>query len=56
MLERIGLANQTTMLKGDTEQMGKMLEATMMKKHGPAKLNEHFVLVSEYELSCIFLP
>lgn len=45
MLERIGLANQTTMLKGDTEQMGKMLEATVMKKVGPVKLAEHFVLM-----------
>ena len=45
MLERVGLANQTTMLKGETEAMGKMLEATVMRKHGPAKLNEHFVLM-----------
>ncbi len=45
MLDKVGLANQTTMLKGETEQMGKMLEATMMKKHGPAKLNEHFLLM-----------
>ena len=45
MLDRVGLANQTTMLKGETEQMGKMLEATIMKKYGPAKLNEHFVLM-----------
>jgi 4-hydroxy-3-methylbut-2-enyl diphosphate reductase len=45
MLERVGLANQTTMLKGETEQMGKMLEATIMKKYGPEKLNEHFILM-----------
>lgn len=45
MLDSVGLANQTTMLKGETEQMGKMLEATMMKKYGPAMLNKHFVLM-----------
>ena len=42
-LERIGIANQTTMLKTETEQMGKLFERTIMKKYGPDKLNEHFL-------------
>lgn len=41
-LVQIGIANQTTMLKSETEQIGKLFEHTMMKKYGPAELNQHF--------------
>lgn len=41
-LGAIGIANQTTMLKGETEQIGKLFERTMLKKYGPTEINEHF--------------
>jgi 4-hydroxy-3-methylbut-2-enyl diphosphate reductase len=42
-LMRIGVANQTTMLKGETEQIGRLFQDTMLKKYGPTKLDEHFL-------------
>ncbi|KAM3098498.1 4-hydroxy-3-methylbut-2-enyl diphosphate reductase [Phormidesmis sp. 146-35] len=42
-LQQIGIANQTTMLKGETEQIGKLFEHTMMRKYGPDQLSQHFL-------------
>ncbi|MEG4851672.1 4-hydroxy-3-methylbut-2-enyl diphosphate reductase [Microcoleus sp. B5-D4] len=42
-LESVGIANQTTMLKTETENIGKLFEKTMMRKFGPENLNEHFL-------------
>jgi len=42
-LVRVGIANQTTMLKSETEAIGKLFEQTMIKKYNPAELNEHFM-------------
>jgi 4-hydroxy-3-methylbut-2-enyl diphosphate reductase len=42
-LQRVGIANQTTMLKGETEAIGKLFEHTMLQKYGPGVLNDHFL-------------
>jgi 4-hydroxy-3-methylbut-2-enyl diphosphate reductase len=42
-LAQVGIANQTTMLKSETEQIGKLFEHTMLRKYGPANFNDHFM-------------
>jgi 4-hydroxy-3-methylbut-2-enyl diphosphate reductase len=42
-LVRVGVANQTTMLKSETEEIGKLFERTMLQRFGPTVLNEHFL-------------
>ncbi|XP_021275205.1 4-hydroxy-3-methylbut-2-enyl diphosphate reductase, chloroplastic [Herrania umbratica] len=42
-LVKLGIANQTTMLKGETEEIGKLVEKTMMQKYGVENVNDHFL-------------
>jgi 4-hydroxy-3-methylbut-2-enyl diphosphate reductase len=41
-LEAIGVANQTTMLRGETEEVQRRLKASMIRKFGEAALPQHF--------------
>ncbi len=41
-LRAIGLANQTTMLRGETEEVQRRLKSAMVKKHGEDAIAEHF--------------
>jgi 4-hydroxy-3-methylbut-2-enyl diphosphate reductase len=42
-LEKIGIANQTTMLASETEQIGRLFEQTIIKKYTPLNVGEHFL-------------
>jgi 4-hydroxy-3-methylbut-2-enyl diphosphate reductase len=41
-LQAVGVANQTTMLRGETEEVQRRLKAVMMKKYGEAEIEKHF--------------
>lgn len=41
-LQAIGVANQTTMLRGETEEVQRRLRAAMEQKYGPDNLGKHF--------------
>lgn len=41
-LKKLGLANQTTMYKKETQAIGKLFEKTMMTKYGAENINEHY--------------
>jgi 4-hydroxy-3-methylbut-2-enyl diphosphate reductase len=42
-LVRIGVANQTTMLKSETEEIGRLFERTLLRRYGPTELSQHFL-------------
>lgn len=48
-LEKVGLANQTTMYKRETRAIGKLFEKTMMHKYGPAEVKNHY---AEFDTIC----
>jgi 4-hydroxy-3-methylbut-2-enyl diphosphate reductase len=41
-LKAVGVANQTTMLRGETEEVQRRLRAAMETKYGAAELDKHF--------------
>ena len=49
MLNKIGLANQTTMYKKETREIGQLFQKAMMKKFGPVEAKNHYL---EFDTIC----
>mmetsp|Transcript_31957 Transcript_31957/g.67195 ORF Transcript_31957/g.67195 Transcript_31957/m.67195 type:complete len:463 (+) Transcript_31957:144-1532(+) len=49
MLDKIGLANQTTMYKKETRAIGQMMQKVQMKKFGPVDIKAHYF---EFDTIC----
>jgi len=49
MLDKIGLANQTTMYKKETKAIGQLFQKSIMKIHGPAEVDQHYM---EFDTIC----
>eukprot|EP00536_Pseudo-nitzschia_multiseries_P016326 jgi/Psemu1/263558/estExt_Genewise1Plus.C_10780004 len=49
MLDKIGLANQTTMYKKETKAIGQLFQKTVMKIKGPANVDAHYM---EFDTIC----
>lgn len=49
MLDKVGLANQTTMYKKETRAIGQLMQKAMMKKFGPVNAKEHY---QEFDTIC----
>ena len=41
-LQAVGVANQTTMLRGETEEVQRLIKKTMIQKYGAAEIDKHF--------------
>ena len=49
MLEKVGLANQTTMYKKETKAIGQLFQKALMQQHGPAEIDTHYM---EFDTIC----